>query len=308
MSRDHSQLRPLDAIANQPMFMSEAALDAMMTSAFDATEMVLDGWSPEGSKPEHLITTQNGTGTLSIRGPLFKEYGVTAWWFGGTGYDVIRGAFRQLLQDASIKQIVLDIDSPGGSVKGAFETADAIFQARGIKPILAFADDAFSAGYLLASAADTVTVGQTSGVGSVGVVSTHVDLSGRNSQIGIKYEYVFAGEKKVDFRQDGPLDSRARADLQAEVDRLYGMLVEAVARNRGMDAAAVRATQAGVYFGPLAKAIGFADAVSTAPEMAAPKGRAAPRPAQPATKALPQGLTASVWRRRRREGRPQEGA
>jgi len=154
-------------------------------------------------------------------------------------------------------------------VSGCFELADRIYAARGTKPIEAVANDsAFSAAYAIASACDRITLPNSGGVGSIGVVATHVDVSRYEDRIGITYTNVIAGDKKADYSPHAPLSESARAELQAEVDRLAGIFVGTVARNRGIDADAVRALQAGCLFGPAAIAAGLADYIGTVESVA----------------------------------------
>ena len=123
--------------------------------------------------------------------------------------------------------------------------------------------DAFSAAYLLSSAADRIYLSQTGGVGSIGVIAVHVDESERDAKEGRHFTTVFAGAHKNDFSRHEPLSDAARNRLQSEVERIYGMFVGAVARNRRMSEEAVRATEASLFFGADAIQIGLADRVGT---------------------------------------------
>jgi capsid assembly protease len=267
--RGHSitPAQALSCITNRPMLMAPGALDVLIASASSGRmDSAVDAQFREatGGSPEDLIDTEEGVGFLTIRGPLFQRWGFEAWWYGGTSYDVIRRAFDLLMNDGTVTRVVLDIDSPGGMVSGCFELADHIFAARGTKPIDAVANDsAFSAAYVIASACDSISLPNSGGVGSVGVVATHVDVSRYEDRIGVTYTNIIAGDKKADYSPHAPLSESARVDLQAEVDRLATIFVDTVARNRGIDADAVRALQAGCLFGPAAISAGLADAIAT---------------------------------------------
>ena len=120
-------------------------------------------------------------------------------WSGATSYEQIQRQVASAIDDAGVRAILLDIDSPGGETTGCFELSDYIYSVRGIKPVYAAANDiALSAAYAIASAASKVFVTRTGAVGSVGVYALHVDQSGFDKELGAKYTYVFAGEKKVD--------------------------------------------------------------------------------------------------------------
>ena len=183
---------------------------------------------------------------------------------GLTSYGQVAAMLDAALVDASITGILLDIDSPGGEAGGVFELAQRIRAANAVKPVWAVASDsAFSAAYAIASAASRIYVSQTGGVGSIGVIAMHVDQTARDAQDGYRFTAVTAGAHKNDFSPHEPLDPDAYALLQAEVDRLYGLFVDHVATMRGLDAAAVRATEAGLYFGPNAISVGLADRLGT---------------------------------------------
>ena len=74
---------------------------------------------------------------------------------------------------------------------------------------------------------------------------------------------MFAGDRKNDLNPHEPISSEAHAFLKAEVNRIYGLFVETVARHRGIEVSAVRDTEAGLFFGQAAVAMGLADAVGT---------------------------------------------
>ena len=84
-----------------------------------------------------------------------------------------------------------------------------------------------------------------------------------DEKLGYKYTIIHAGARKADFNPHAPLSEEARAVIEAEVERTYGMLVAAVARNRGLAEAAVRDTEAGLYFGSDAVNTRLADRMGT---------------------------------------------
>lgn len=255
----------LEQVANRPMAMAPAALSAMIAAAESADRSAYredDDHSLEGSRPEHLVTVEGGVGYVRIHGPLFPRFDIYTWWYGGTSYDVIAAAVDMLAADAGVTQIVLDIDSNGGRVQGCFECARRIAAHRATKPITAYVNDAaFSAGYALASAANRIIITETAGVGSIGVIATHVDFSRMLENAGVRYSLVTSGEKKADLSPTAPLSDRARAELQDEVNRLGELFFALVAANRGLSVDQIRDMQAGTYFGQAAIDAGLADAV-----------------------------------------------
>lgn len=209
--------------------------------------------APLGVVPIHGVLVRRGMGY----GPDMDEA------FGITAYDTILSRVASAVADPRVKQVVLDIDSPGGEVQGLVDAADAIRAAGARKPIVARVNEnALSAAYVLAASAGRIEATRTAAVGSVGVVAMHQDFSGMLAEAGVRVEFIHAGAKKVDGNPYQPLSERARADIKASVDHAYGLLVDHVASARRMTPEAVRATEAGVFEGEKAKAIGFVDAVT----------------------------------------------
>ncbi len=205
-----------------------------------------------------------GIAVIPIHGTLVKRVlGVEAA-SGLTSYGGIAQELEAALADPLVQGILLDIDSPGGEASGSFELARQIRHAATQKPVWAVANDAaYSAAYALAASAQRLIVTETSGVGSIGVIALHIDQSVKDAQEGYRYTAVTAGAHKNDFSPHHPLSDAAKAELQTEVDRLYGLFVEHVAAMRSLDVDAVRATEAGLYFGANAITAGLADAVSS---------------------------------------------
>jgi signal peptide peptidase SppA len=204
----------------------------------------------------------NDIAVIPIQGLLTKNCQCGSHFFGTTSYEEIHESIATALDDSKVNSILLDIDSPGGEVSGLFDLVDFIYESRNVKPIYAIANDyAFSAAYAIASAASKIFVNRTSGVGSIGVVATHFDQSAYDKKEGIKYTTIFAGDKKNDLSPHEPISDAAASDLQKEVDRLFGMFVATVARNRNISTAQVRATQAALYYGEDSLSLGLADEI-----------------------------------------------
>jgi signal peptide peptidase SppA len=217
---------------------------------------------PASRKPYEV--TPDGIAIIPIEGTLVhKSYGMDAV-SGMRSYVEIQQEVEDAATDPAVKGILLDVDSPGGEVAGVFELTDTIYAARSAKPIVAVANsNALSGAYLLASGAQRVYAGQSSGLGSIGVIVSHLDVTGSDEKLGFKYTIMHAGARKADFNPHVPLSDGARATIEAELNRTYGMLVKAVARNRGLPEASVRETEAARYFGEDAINVRLADRMGT---------------------------------------------
>ncbi|MDR7062023.1 MULTISPECIES: S49 family peptidase [unclassified Sphingopyxis] len=231
-----------------------------------------DGFWPEAGhwmahyRPYKVV---NGTLFIPIKGILLHSfpYSFGDW---ATGYEYISRALARGLEDGNVRRIALLVDSPGGEVAGCFECAEKIFDARDKKPIEAFAhESAYSAAYALASAASKITVSRTGGVGSIGVVTSHLDLSKRMEQIGAKITFIFAGKHKVDGNSYEALPEAVRERIQVRIDELYGVFVSTVARHRSIEESDVRETEALTFTATEAMSNGLADAVGPLDEAVA---------------------------------------
>lgn len=203
-----------------------------------------------------------GIAVIPVVGTLVKRSMSIEAASGLMSYGEIEARLDAALADPQVTGILLDLDSPGGEASGVFELADRIRAASQIKPVWAHANDAaYSAAFAIAAACQRLTLSQTAGVGSIGVIALHVDQSVKDAKDGLNYTAVFAGSHKNDFSPHEPLSPQATTALQTEVDRLYDIFVNQVGQMRGLDPDAVRATEAGVFYGEQAVAVGLADAV-----------------------------------------------
>lgn len=206
--------------------------------------------------------TVGGVAVIPIRGTLVQRTGSLRPYSGMTGYDGIRQNLAMALADDEVEAVVLDIDSPGGEVAGCFDLVDAIYGARGLKPIRAvLSENAFSAAYAIASAADRISVPRTGGTGSIGILCLHVDFSKALAEAGIAVTMITYGARKAEGNEFQPLGEPALKRFQADVDRMGELFCATVARNRGLGIDAVRSTEAATFLGAEGVAAGLADAV-----------------------------------------------
>lgn len=278
----------LARMAQEPLLIapgSEELLTACITSmqahedfgtAHEVTAQRDEFWDDEDEFISWLrpYNVQNGTLIIPVHGVLIHKmsFKFGSW---ATGYEYIARAMERGMADPQVRAIAIDSNSPGGTVAGNFELVDLISGYRGQKPITAFANDyAFSAAYNIAAAADEIVLTRSGGVGSVGVVTMHIDYSGALDKNGIKVTFIFAGKHKVEGNPYEALPDAAKARIQARIDRLYGEFVGYVAKNRGMEEQAVRDTEALTYDASEAISVGFADRIGTLDEELAAQSEA----------------------------------
>ena len=175
------------------------------------------GWS---------FANDNGIAVVSINTVVTAE----PQWY-GIDYKVLGTVLEGLEKDEEVKAIVLDINSGGGDVNGLFDLTEYIQSIE--KPIYAYTSgNLASASYAIASATDGIYAIPSASIGSVGVFMSFVDDSGFLSKNGIK-EITFYG-KNSDKKNLDPESKEGKEVYQAEVDTLEMMLIENIAKYRGV--------------------------------------------------------------------------
>lgn len=230
-----------DRLFNRPWAIRQSALAALVAE-FHTAPFPGDDDGDEDIEHDFPVT-EDGIACIPISGVLTK-----APYWRGTSYGEVQQMCAAADSDPHVKAVLLCFDSPGGEASGMFELTDALYSLRGSKPLAGIADDqCYSAAYSLASAMDRLFVTRVGGVGSIGCWTAHVDVSEMMAKEGVKVTYVYAGAKKVDGNPYQPLSERARTEMQEDCDRIRGMFVTAVARNRAVSADALLETEAGCY-------------------------------------------------------------
>ena len=254
-------------VLDTPLLIGQAKLEAIL--AVIGPRIGIEAPAPavmngDGRRRGANLVTPEGIAVIPVFGTLVKRAGAIEAASGLTSYGHLEDRIMDAATDPAVRAVLLDVDSPGGEAAGVFDLSDLIHEARSLKPVWAVADEeAFSGAYAIASAAERLIVPRTGGLGAIGVVAVHVDRSARDAMEGFRTTTVYAGAAKNDFNPHETLKDGARRTLQAEVDRVYGLFVDTVARNRGLTADAVRATEARLFFGEDAVRSGLADEVGT---------------------------------------------
>lgn len=209
-----------------------------------------------------------GMAIIPVQGLLLNRVSFSGW--GVTGYDYIRGAFNDALNAQDVKGILFDINSPGGAAQGCFELSAYIASKRGVKPMAGLVNaNACSGAYAIGSAVGRLYAVQSADVGSIGVYSMHMDVSQMLENVGIKIDFIFAGDHKVDGNAYEPMSAAVRKDIQTSVDDTYQQFTALVAKNRDIEQSAVTATQARVFSAEEAATLGLIDSVASAEDAVA---------------------------------------
>lgn len=221
------------------------------------------------ANPRPLSAAGGAVAVINVFGVIAQRMNLMTAMSGGTSTEQLAAAVRQAVADETVGAIVLNIDSPGGTVYGVEELGNVIYAARGQKPVVAVANSlAASAAYWLASQADEIAVTPSGEVGSIGVIASHIDQSAANDAQGVTVTYITAGKYKAEGNPDEPLSGEAQAFIQGRVNDYYAAFVSAVARGRGVKPAQVRdgMGEGRVVGARAAVQLGMADRVATLEE------------------------------------------
>jgi len=198
----------------------------------------------------------------------FISHKATIWSAMGfeTSSETLAGWMDDLTSNSNVGAIVLDIDSPGGTVMGLSGVTDKIHGLRGKKPIIAVVNDLMaSAAYFIGSAADEIVADPDSMTGCIGTIAVHTDYSKMLEGAGIDVTIFKSAKYKDEGNPYKPLSDDAKEEYQSMVDSYSDIFVNAVARNRGVTASKVRSDfgQGRVLMADKAKLVGMVDRIAT---------------------------------------------
>lgn len=218
---------------------------------------------PLVSEQQAYTVEPGGVAVLRLSGVIAPKANLFMQVSGGISTQMATKQLESAAVDARVRSIVLAMDTPGGNVIGTPEMAAAVQELATVKPIVTHSDGALaSAGYWIGSAANAIYIsGPTVQVGSIGVV---VDRT-FNPNSTQREESIVAGRYKRLVKSNEPLSDEARAVVQADVDYVYSLFVDAVAQYRGTTAQQVldRMAEGRVFRGQQAIDAGLVDGVST---------------------------------------------
>lgn len=276
----HARWTAADALALRPEAAAQLA----------AAPVLCAGWMDDDEDEERPgYEVVNGVAVVPVEGALMDRAG---WWW--DGYDAIAARVEKAHGDASVRAVMLDLDSPGGMVAGLFECMGALRAARaasGKRMVAWVGSGAYSAAYALASVCDEIATGVTAGTGSVGVIASLMSRVDQFAQDGVDVRVVSSGVEKTDGHPAVAISDGAEARLRARVGELAAMLFDEVRMGRaGLTTDALTVLDGGVRYGRAAVAAGLSDRVTTRAALLAELAASA----SPATKTnAPRGTTAA---------------
>lgn len=240
---------------------SMAAIMEAMTYKTAAQDIIIAELEPEEEREAY--ETEDGIATIKVDGVIGKK--LPKWlaeMFGMTDIDEIGAMIELANKDPEVRGIMLDVDSPGGSVTGVPEVAEQI-RASG-KPVFAYSDGLMaSAAYWLASGASGIFAASSALVGSIGVFIPIADMRRMYEMAGIEMEIIKAGELKAAGYPGTSLTQGQRDDFRQSVEHVYNLFTSFVSARQGQDVVPPSAMQGQDFYGDQAVSVGLVDEIGT---------------------------------------------
>lgn len=228
-------------VAGQPWAMTQAALEAVLSFAsrvpLTPTDIAAlhageaEAVSVRNGKPmenTRSVKIRDGVATIPVRGPIGRYASMFSDFSGGTSISGLATDLQAAFDNPAVRAIILDVNSPGGTVDGTGEMANLIYSARGRKPIVSYVGNlAASAAYYVASSADEVVIAPSASLGAIGVVAVvNPTKTGPNAPLE------FASSQSPKKRLD-PSTEAGQADIQEQLDAIADVFIGDVAKFRG---------------------------------------------------------------------------
>jgi signal peptide peptidase SppA len=207
----------------------------------------------------------NGIATVPVYGVLVQKAYDLELSETGTSSEMLADTFEILSEMDKVKAVILDVDSPGGSVSGIQQAAESLRELSNVKPTVSVVNEMMASGaYYLGSQTGKIVTTEAGYVGSIGVFATRVDASRMYDNVGLKVNVIKAGEYKAESIPTVPMSDGERGRIQEEVDYHYEMFKRAISVGRGLDMSVVeRLANGKTEIGTVAVEKGYADELGT---------------------------------------------
>lgn len=225
---------PMEPMALLPEHVSAfvAALRAGSLSREKLPEITMLSENGEQLAASAATTTGNMLAVVPLWGVLSPDGS-----YGGTSLDSFARTITTLDANPNVSKILIDGRTPGGTVTGTPEAADAVraVRDRGNTQIVTIANGMLaSAGIWIGAAASELVVTPSGEAGSVGVISMYADESAFLEKMGVKVDIMRTPEKKARFSGLEPMTDEMRAFVQERIGVTYEKFKRAMASNRGI--------------------------------------------------------------------------
>ena len=252
----------IETLNKTPLAITEAKLSEIT--------IFIDSYLKGENKPiknEHVfnISVVDKIAIVPIYGFLAKRMNLLTQFSGGTSTEQLSNSLIKLNNDTKIDAIVLDVDSPGGTVDGTTDLVNIIDSIIQNKPVIAYANGQMtSKAYWISSAATAIISNPLTLVGSVGVIAPHYDYSESDKQSGLKRTFIYKGKKKGLGNDAEPLSEDGYNEIMSMVDKYHTMFLDYVTQKRQLSLEqSASVGESGIYIGQDAVDIGLCDGIGT---------------------------------------------
>lgn len=258
--------RQLIKTMSQPWAIRAASMAVIIDSTCSIDAALLDLEKMDKDESE-CYSVADGIATIKISGVIGKKLPKWMAAFGMVDVDDIGKMVEQANADPEVKSILLDIDSPGGSVTGVPETANVIRDS--VKSVYAYSDTLMaSAAYWLASGASGIFASESALVGSIGVFVPILNMKKMYEAAGIEVEVIKSGALKAAGYPGTALTQAQRDDLQASVDFVYNKFTDFVSSRESVNGQPVSETMQGQdFYGEQAVESALVDGITSKAEI-----------------------------------------
>ena len=249
----------IQKVFSEPWLIQPQALAAIQNSLLNhiKSPQAFDGLAEQGSEPEEVKTDSN-VAYVQLYGVIGKHLSGLEMACGGCSLDAVGAELVAAANDPKIDKILLDVDSPGGTVTGVPELAHLIRSIKTDVPVFAFTENVMgSAAMWIASACTAILSTPSAQVGSIGAYMAFVDSSARMEKEGDKLLLFEAGlHKAIGLR--APTD-KEMVMLQSKVEAIHEEFKASILIER--PSVQDSTMQGLVYKGVEAEALGLVDAL-----------------------------------------------
>lgn len=215
----------------------------------------------------YMVSRFDNLALVNISGPLVTRNSPFNSLFGRVSYDEIRNAVFTAMEAPGIDGIVLNMDTPGGSASGISELSDFLTDVdKSVKPIYTYTGTMMaSGGYWLGSIGREIFASKLATVGSIGVVTVHASIEKMLKDNGVEVNVLRAGEFKALGSPFEKLDEKARAQIESQMNTIYGVFLSTVADQRGTSVPVLKekAAEGRVFVGADAVSVGLVDHITS---------------------------------------------
>lgn len=177
--------------------------------------------------------------------------------------DDVFSMIKKAEEDPSIKAVLFQINSPGGSVVASREIAHAVKNME--KPTLCWMGDiATSGAYWIASSCDYIMADPLSMTGSIGVTASYLEFSKLFEKYGVTYEQITSGERKDIGSPFRNLTEEEREKLEYIISEIFDYFLDDIKESRGLSETQIEQITSGdIFLGKDAISLGLIDSVGT---------------------------------------------